>query len=1260
MRRISWNFVVAAGYIAAGLIAKLVAIPPADVTVFWPSAGIAMASVYIFGAGVLPGVFIGSVLLSPLGFYNAAELTSNLPLLATIFALAAGSALQALAGAWCMACSDRVRDDKVLGTRDTLGLALSVALACLISSSIGAGSLFLSGALPAERILLAWATWWLGDLVGIVLIVPIIVTMVWQSRPNSGVLILVMTLCITAVHVTSTAVRESAAENWRKQAAQTASRLTSTALLWIDLSTAPISSLAVLFQNSDYIDDIEFFDAVAALEDNNSDFFPDSLAFTVSLAAEEQNVDSLIDDLMSGNGRWEIVYATDLQGQLNQGADVASEQDFARAIAAAIHNPGKVVIGAFTTDETGSKAIAAISVEHAGRPSAIIGMINFGDLLKGLFELQVPDGTSLRLHGKGAGAAFDAAPVHIFGDHMQLEGNLATENQRAISSAANLDFRWYFSDSFLGGPGSSLADGIFIAGILGTTGIVLFLGFLLRQNRRIREEVRTRTAELADREKILRSAMDNMSDGMFMLDEHMRFMAFNKRYQEYMGFPDALVGLGKSVEDTIRVHAARGDYGEGNPEDNFLERLRALASSKTVEREMRLADGSRILQLRKSPIDGGGAVVIVTDITEMSRARDKLRQSERESRLTLDNMPGGICMLDSDLRIQVVNRTYCDLYGNDPETYRIGRPISEIIRQNAEAGIHSVGEHVCESVDETVHLRIAALQSGVAGETERQLPNGQTLLVKHNPIEGGGVVLVATDITERKKAENRLRSIIETASDGIVVIDSAGKVMTFSPSAEKIFGYAATDVIGKNIRMLMPEPDRSAHDGYLRRYLDAGVKRIVGSNREVTGLRKDGESFAMDLAIGEATLGDETIFTGIIRNITERKKAQDTIRRQERQVRAIIDNIPLVIILKDSEGKHLAVNNYYETATGVPPDNVIGLRDDEFLPDEVAGKIIEIDQRIITTKSAETFEEQIPNPDGTLHDFLTTKVPVLDAEGNTETLVIAALDITERKVSERKLTEAYEVISSSIQYASRIQQAVLTGREMLTATMKESFSLWAPRDVVGGDIFWCQPWGNNGILIITADCTGHGVPGAFMTLIAAGALDRAVADTKPGSLGRLVRQLHLNIQISLNQQGGAGESDDGLELSAVYIDISESSLIFSGARLPLYMVENGEVTEFKATRSGIGYRGIPSTQQFEETVLTLNGNQAFYMATDGYIDQIGGERRRMLGKSRLKETLLSVQGLPFEEQKHRINQALIDYQGDESRRDDVTVLGFRP
>ena len=153
-----------------------------------------------------------------------------------------------------------------------------------------------------------------------------------------------------------------------------------------------------------------------------------------------------------------------------------------------------------------------------------------------------------------------------------------------------------------------------------------------------------------------------------------------------------------------------------------------------------------------------------------------------------------------------------------------------------------------------------------------------------------GFTKIARDMTQRKVAEEavreaavRLKAIVDTAVDGIITIDEAGIVESMNLAAERIFGYTRDEVLGSNIRMLMPPPYRAEHDGYLAAYLKTGQRRIIGSGREVMGLRKDGSTFPVDLAVSETRLGTRRIFTGIVRDITERKAMEKELREDDQR-----------------------------------------------------------------------------------------------------------------------------------------------------------------------------------------------------------------------------------------------------------------------------------------------------------------------------------------------------------------------------------------
>ena len=184
-------------------------------------------------------------------------------------------------------------------------------------------------------------------------------------------------------------------------------------------------------------------------------------------------------------------------------------------------------------------------------------------------------------------------------------------------------------------------------------------------------------------------------------------------------------------------------------------------------------------------------------------------------------------------------------------------------------------------------------------ETQRRRKDGEVLdvSVTVSPVydDSGrvrGASKVARDITESKRAltalaerEAHLRSVLETVPDAMIVIDQAGVMSSFSATAERLFGYKAAEVIGNNVSMLMPEPYRAQHDGYLHRYADTGERRVIGMGRVVVGRRKDGTTFPMELSVGEMISGQRRFFTGFVRDLTERQEAQQ--RLQELQAELI-------------------------------------------------------------------------------------------------------------------------------------------------------------------------------------------------------------------------------------------------------------------------------------------------------------------------------------------------------------------------------------
>lgn len=261
------------------------------------------------------------------------------------------------------------------------------------------------------------------------------------------------------------------------------------------------------------------------------------------------------------------------------------------------------------------------------------------------------------------------------------------------------------------------------------------------------------------------------------------------------------------------------------------------------------------------------------------------------------------------------------------------------------------------------------------------------------------------------------------------------------------------------------------------------------------------------------------------------------------------------------------------------------------------------------------------------------------------------------KQAREELADAYQLVSSSIQYASKIQRSILPVSSDLDEAFNEYFTIWEPRDDVGGDFYFHKHWGNGQIMVL-GDCTGHGVPGAFMTLIVHGALDMAIKSVPEGDVATLLQQTHQHIQTSLSQHLEEGDSDDGVEMGICYLSEGKQSMTYAGARFSLFILRDGVVEEVKGDKKGMGYRGIPYDSLYTNQDIALHGKCNFYMTSDGLTDQVGGENGRGFGKKRFRTLLKDIQFVALPMQGGRIKEALKAHQGNESRRDDVAVLGF--
>jgi len=275
--------------------------------------------------------------------------------------------------------------------------------------------------------------------------------------------------------------------------------------------------------------------------------------------------------------------------------------------------------------------------------------------------------------------------------------------------------------------------------------------------------------------------------------------------------------------------------------------------------------------------------------------------------------------------------------------------------------------------------------------------------------------LRATETSRRafEVASARLQTILDTVVDGTITIDERGIVETLNPAAERIFGYAAAEVIGHNINMLMPEPYHSWHDGYIDRYRTTGEARIFGTNLEVTGLRKDGSTFPMEVAINEMRLGDKSHFTGIVRDITARKLAEAQQAKSTKELadfKAALDQ-HAIVATTDARGKITYVNDKFCVISKYAREELIGqnhrIINSGYHPQAFFHELWQ------TLRSGRVWKGEIKNraKDGSFYWVDTTIVPFLDEHGKPVQYIAIRADITARQNAELALQESQKKLS---------------------------------------------------------------------------------------------------------------------------------------------------------------------------------------------------------------------------------------------------------
>ena len=278
-------------------------------------------------------------------------------------------------------------------------------------------------------------------------------------------------------------------------------------------------------------------------------------------------------------------------------------------------------------------------------------------------------------------------------------------------------------------------------------------------------------------------------------------------------------------------------------------------------------------------------------------------------------------------------------------------------------------------------------------------------------------------------------------------------------------------------------------------------------------------------------------------------------------------------------------------------------------------------------------------------------------------LLVMARDL-ERRVAERTadLEQANRSINDGILYAARLQASLLPPASSLQGAVSEWAVGWQPLDQVGGDYYWAGMFGHKAVIAVM-DCTGHGVPGAFMSAVASSALMRVLHHLGHDNPGQILAGINTLVKTALHQNSNGHPhlaSSNGLDAAICVIDCQTKQITFAGAGLPLIIQNKGNQRTIAGDKVSLGYADSPDDHVFQNHVIDFQPGDTFILFTDGLTDQVGGPNRRLLGRKRLESILAELADYPLEVQHQHLMDSLKSWRGPEPRRDDMTVIAFRP
>ncbi len=511
-------------------------------------------------------------------------------------------------------------------------------------------------------------------------------------------------------------------------------------------------------------------------------------------------------------------------------------------------------------------------------------------------------------------------------------------------------------------------------------------------------------------------------------------------------------------------------------------------------------------------------------------------------------------------------------------------------------------------------------------------------------------------ILEVNRTQKRMQVLLENASEIITIYEKDGKIRYISPSVEKILGYSQDEMVGITDIMYVHEESKDDYRSLFLQMIDEPNKQ-VSVQFEYT--RKNGETVWLE-ATGTNLLADPAIRGLVVnsRDITERRNAERESRMRG-QMQSLSENSLDLITRINEQGMLFYINPMISALTGRQPADLLNKTIYEVgLQQEIVTAWKNIIDKVVEKNAAINVEMPFPTAKGELI-MNVNALPEYNEKNDLESVLLVSHDITERKQTELQILSINKKITESINYAKRIQEAILPNTNIIKEILPDSFIYYKPRDVVSGDFPWFLQDDESGNTFIAAvDCTGHGVPGALISLIGYFLLNEVIKTQKEFNTATILDQLNLAVTKTLRQDTQSS-TRDGMDIALCRINLAAKELQYAGAHRPLYFVNNGELTVIDGDKAPIGGGQLKRRESFKGSTFALVEGCQFYVFSDGVPDQFGGTEGKKYSPRRIRDMIMQNQGLPMPEMEKAIFTDFDTWKGTVKQTDDLLMIGVR-